>query len=56
MNEFTDSLLTKGSRKRSSSTNGQAIKRGGGLKAGPLRKTFFFVHIDNNRYFTIRSS
>ena len=30
--------------KKGSSTNGQAIKRGGGVKAGPLRKKYFFLN------------
>ena len=29
--------------KKSSSTNGRAIKRGGGVKAGPLRKKELFL-------------
>ena len=28
---------------KKSSTNGQAIKRGGGVKAGPLRKKILFL-------------
>ena len=38
--------IDKGSRqKKSSSTSGWATKRGGGVKAGPLRKTeLFFIY------------
>jgi hypothetical protein len=35
--------IREAAKKKSSSTNGQAIKRGGGVKAGPLRKKELFL-------------
>ena len=37
--------VPKGSRKKRSSLNGRAIKRGGGLKGGPLRKKEVFLEL-----------
>ena len=39
---FWKHWLGKPQKKKSSSTNGQAVKRGGGVKAGPLRKKELF--------------
>ena len=54
-------MLREAAKKKKSSTSGRATKRGGGVKAGPLRtkelffKLFFFILLPfkNKNYFAL---